>query len=171
MNLSTNAILLCATAAGLFLIAPESALAQPYPRSVEIDGRTCIQQPGRTGEIETWCFTDDGQLRKTYVPPKPAPNVQTPPADFARYAPPTPAGGLSASSAEALSSAALKYSWSGPLKWSALTTGTFALVSLANEELRPAAVPFFVSAGLSLAIAIMLDASARDDTARAARQR
>lgn len=116
-------------------------------------------------------------LALAQAPTQPQQRLQLNPAITRLELNPTPAGGIRAKyssfeAADALADASVKYSWSGPLKWTVLSAGLFSLVNLGvgsgetEDRLKVSGTAAAVGAIL-LIPTLLLDASARRDVMRA----
>ena len=131
------------------------------PREVEINGLYCVQTAD-----DIWC-QDGGKLVKMRQRQGSGTVVVAFPPPAREEA--TEATRLSRETTELLASAAVKYSWSGPLKWSAISSALLGILFLTSdaEGSGTAAGIAFGTGALSLGIALAIDASARTDLKQA----
>lgn len=164
-NRALAVVLVCTLIAPSWAWAEETGASQPaYPREMTVNGLYCIQT-----ETDIWCKdggklvqmrqrAGDGTIAVSFPVPTPAASAG-------------PAGSwASADTVDLLGDAAVKYSWSGPLKWSAISNALLAIAFFASDVDGggTAGAILFGASALSLAIALGIDSSANKDLERAA---
>jgi len=146
------------------LLAPAIAWAGDYPRSVTINGNRCQQSLTEAGTRETWCLIDGKPTKMKEAP------SDVLPASFRPSGIAPAATAISPQAADHLGNAAVKYSWSGPFKWGAITAAVAGVLILASgaEDSGKLAVFALGLGSINLGIALAIDGSARKDLDRAA---
>lgn len=164
---------LCSVMTLAAMLAPSLAVAESFPRDIMVDGLRCTEMLGSKGDVEVWCRTSkgfekmerfrrgDGRVELRLPSPE-TDNQRYEPASYTRQRP-----SQNANVADILGTAAVKYSWSGPLKWSAITLGAAGVILLTSEEGTGGGY-FIAASALTLVIALIIDSSARSDVERAA---
>jgi len=151
------------------MLAPSLTRAAGDAQEIVINGNRCQQSLDDLGNRETWCMVD-GKPVRIEAPQREGESVATPTNYRADMRSLAASGHLSLQTADYLSTAALKYSWSGPLKWSAIFSTLAAGIAFGVDAEKFAA-PGGIALGwaaISLVGAVALDASARTDMRRAA---
>ena len=131
-----------------------------FPRLVEKGDQVCMQNLDADGRIVESCQSKDP------LPTQNWPAAHIPPAYRQSSIDP----------AESLSWASVKYSWSGPLKWGAVTGGLVGTVAFVaggvddDKSLRKIGGYLLLGAGINLVLGLIIDASAADDVEEARRR-
>jgi len=140
-----------------------SATREP-PKEVIVNGLYCVE----TAE-DLWC-RDGGKLVK--MERRASPGSEATAVSFFLPArdEPDAATRLSAETTRLLGSASMKYSWSGPLKWSAISNGLLGILVLSSDVEGAGTIGgvAIASAALALGAALFIDASAKEDLSRVA---